>query len=31
LIALATLGGVAGADFLISRRRRRLATMAIEQ
>jgi hypothetical protein len=30
LIALATLGGVAAADFLISRRRRRLSTMAIE-
>jgi hypothetical protein len=30
LIALATLGGVAGADFLISRRRRKLAGMAIE-
>jgi hypothetical protein len=30
LIALATLGGVAAADFLVSRRRRRLATMAID-
>jgi hypothetical protein len=30
LIALATLGGVAGADFLVSRRRRKLASMAIE-
>lgn len=29
LIALATLGGVAAADFLISRRRRKLANMAI--
>jgi hypothetical protein len=30
LIALATLGGVAAADFLVSRRRRRLANMAID-
>jgi hypothetical protein len=30
LIALITLGGVAAADYLISRRRRRLATMAID-
>lgn len=30
LIALATLGGVAGADFLVSRRRRRLKSMAIQ-
>jgi hypothetical protein len=30
LIALATLGGVAVADFLVSRRRRKLATMAID-
>ncbi|HVU62315.1 MAG TPA: hypothetical protein VHD58_11790 [Mycobacteriales bacterium] len=30
LIALATLGGVAAADFLVSRRRRKLAAMAID-
>jgi hypothetical protein len=30
LIALGTLGGVAGADFLVSRRRRKLAGMAID-
>lgn len=31
LIALATLGGVGAADYLVSRRRRKLAGMAIDQ